>query len=482
MEFIGVEYPKKEFENMNQKYFVSETDIRGMFSDAMSRMYREEVPLYGELLDIVNEINAPFLASNPHLSADLDPDEDLHSIGQERHGAIRLGTAEELSMMRRVLAIMGLHPVGYYDLSVAGVPVHSTAFRPIDPSSLNKNPFRIFTSLLRLELISDVALRDEAKKLLEQRKIFSDRAVSLVEQFEKDGGLNAASAASFVDAVLETFRWHGEALVDPKTYAKLHDAHRLIADVVCFKGPHINHLTPRTLDIDAAQEAMQARGMGAKSVIEGPPRRRVPILLRQTSFKALEEKIQFLGNAGDADGTHTARFGEIEQRGLALTRKGRALYDELLQAARGRDGAQAPDYQQRLKREFQRFPDDLDQIRQEGLGYFCYRVVENFPVLGGEAFDLEALIERGAVEAVPILYEDFLPVSAAGIFQSNLGGTEQKVYSAAQEQAAFEEALGSAVSDPFALYEAIEQESIAEVMAAASSSPSQKYYRFSFIR
>ena len=43
-------------------------------------------------------------------------------------------------------------PVGYYDLSVAGVPVHSTAFRPIDVESLNRNPFRIVTSLLRLEL------------------------------------------------------------------------------------------------------------------------------------------------------------------------------------------------------------------------------------------------------------------------------------------------------------------------------------------
>lgn len=456
---------------MNQQLFVSEADIRGMFSEAMSRMYREEVPLYGDLLDIVNEANASFLAANPQISADLHRHGDLNRIGQERHGAIRLGTPEELTVMRRILAVMSLHPVGYYDLSVAGVPVHSTAFRPIDPDSLNQNPFRIFTSLLRLELIDDPALRDEAKKLLAQRRIYSDQAISLVEQFERDGGLDAASAASFVDAVLETFRWHGEALVDPQTYAKLHDAHRLIADVVCFKGPHINHLTPRTLDIDAAQQAMQARGMGAKAVIEGPPRRCVSILLRQTSFKALEEKIRFRGDAGDADGTHTARFGEIEQRGLALTRKGRALYDALLLEARGRDGSQASDYPVRLERAFQRFPDDLQALRREGLGYFHYRVAGNLPVQGDQAFDLEALVASGAVQVTPILYEDFLPVSAAGIFQSNLGGTEQKVYSAAQQQAAFEQALGAAVADPFALYESIEQQSIAAVRAALSRAP-----------
>lgn len=457
-------------ENMNQQRFVSETDIRGMFSEAMSQMYREEVPLYADLLDIVLDANARFLAANPRFSANLDHYDDFHRIGQERHGAIRLGTPAELSMMRRVLAVMGMRPVGYYDLSLAGVPVHSTAFRPIDPDSLNRNPFRLFTSLLRLELIDDQGLRDEAKKLLAQRKIYSDQAVSFVEQFERDGGLDAPSAQSFVDAVLETFRWHGEALVDSRTYAKLHNAHRLIADVVCFKGPHINHLTPRTLDIDTAQQAMQARGMGAKAVIEGPPRRAVPILLRQTSFKALEEKIRFHADASDANGTHTARFGEIEQRGLALTRKGRALYDTLLHEARG-GGSRDPDYQLRLERAFQQFPDDLNEIRREGLGYFRYHLAKNSTLHSDQPFDLEALIKTGAVETTPILYEDFLPVSAAGIFQSNLGGTEQKVYSVTHEQAAFEDALGAAVADPFSLYESIEQESIATLRAALCGSP-----------
>ncbi|WP_423814407.1 2-oxoadipate dioxygenase/decarboxylase family protein [Pseudomonas oryzihabitans] len=33
----------------------------------------------------------------------------------------------------------------------------------------------------------------------------------------------------------------------------MHDAHRLIADVVCFKSLHINYPSPRTLDIDDVQ-------------------------------------------------------------------------------------------------------------------------------------------------------------------------------------------------------------------------------------
>ena len=54
------------------------------------------------------------------------------------------------------------------------------------------------------------------------------------------------------------------------------------------------------------------------------------------------------------------------------------------------------------------------------------------------ASDLDALIARGLAQAEPIVYEDFLPVSAAGIFQSNLGGEEQKQYAAHAAQQAFE--------------------------------------------
>lgn len=132
----------------------------------------------------------------------------------------------------------------------------------------------------------------------------------------------------------------------------MHNEHRLIADVVCFPGCHINHLTPRTLDIDRVQSMMPECGIEPKILIEGPPRREVPILLRQTSFKALEEPVLF---AGEMRGTHTARFGEIEQRGVALTPKGRALYDELLnKAGTGKDNLT---HQLHLQEVFKAFPD-----------------------------------------------------------------------------------------------------------------------------
>lgn len=452
---------------MSSSTFVASDEIRAAFSHAMSEMYRAEVPIYGDLIDIVETVNRAALADDPALDESLRRDGEIERLGAERHGAIRVGTAEELSLMRRAFAVMGMYPVGYYDLAVAGVPVHSTAFRPIEREALANNPFRVFTSLLRLELIEDADLREKAGAILSQRRIFSDKAIALIDKAEAQGGLEAADAAAFVAEVLETFRWHSDALVDEETYSRLLASHRLVADIVSFRGPHINHLTPRTLDIDAAQAEMLARGIAAKEVIEGPPTRRVPILLRQTSFRALEEGIRFLGQA-EREGTHTARFGEIEQRGVALTAKGRALYDIALQDARGRDGSQGSDYQDRLRTAFESFPDDHAELRRKGLAFYRYSVTaagmeeaRREPLL--DDYDMEMLIPAGWVHAEPITYEDFLPVSAAGIFQSNLGGGEQRSYSAAAAQAAFEEALGAPVQDEFELYDRIERGSIEQV-------------------
>ena len=58
--------------------------------------------------------------------------------------------------------------------------------------------------------------------------------------------------------------------------------------------------------------------------------------------------------------------------------------------------------------------------------------------------------------AQPITYEDFLPVSAAGIFQSNLGGDAQTRSHGNASRNAFEQALGREVLNEFSLYEEAE--------------------------
>lgn len=436
---------------------ITADEIRENFSQAMSAMYQQEVPQYGTLLELVADVNLAVLEHHPKLHEQLANADELSRLNVERHGAIRVGTAEELATLRRMFAIMGMFPVSYYDLSQAGVPVHSTAFRPIDDAALARNPFRIFTSLLRLELIANVELRQRAAAILARRDIFTPRCRELIVVHEEQGHFSSTQAREFVREALETFRWHSHATVDADTYHALHNEHRLIADVVCFPGCHINHLTPRTLDIDRVQALMPECGIVPKALIEGPPRREVLILLRQTSFKALEEPVVF---AGEHQGTHSARFGEIEQRGIALTPKGRALYDRLLnEAGVGKDNL---NHQRHLQEVFSQFPDSEFLLRQQGLAWFRYRLTpagEAHRHAFGPGDDPQPLIERGWVVAQPIIYEDFLPVSAAGIFQSNLGNEIQARSHGNASRDAFETALGCPVLDEFTLYQQAEERS-----------------------
>lgn len=459
---------------MTTQAVVEPDEIRARFSVAMSDMYREEVPLYGDLLQLVADVNQATLAAQPALAEHLQWTGEIERLDMERHGAIRLGTAEELSTMRRLFAVMGMYPVGYYDLSPAGVPVHSTAFRAIHEASLQRSPFRVFTSLLRLELIDDQALREQAMAILARRQIFTPRLLELIEQHEQAGGLAQAQAEAFVSEALETFRWHTQATVSADVYRQLNAQHRLIADVVAFKGPHINHLTPRTLDIDAIQAGMPRRGITPKAVVEGPPRRQCPILLRQTSFKALNEAVAFVAEDGHAqDGSHTARFGEIEQRGAALTPKGRVLYDQLLNAARDALGGapseeNAAHYQALLEQHFQAFPDDQASLRREQLAYFRYFVTEAGRAAAGRSVpaDVEVLLQEGLLRCEPLVYEDFLPVSAAGIFQSNLGDDVRDEYSSRSNRQVFEDALQASPLDELALYADTQRESLEQCALA----------------
>ncbi|KAF7594509.1 hypothetical protein BBP40_009142 [Aspergillus hancockii] len=175
-------------------------NLRAKICHALSEMYKNEVPLYGDLVDLVwkadaETINATQKQESPSV---INPDDILPSRNRvERHGAIRLGTAYELSTIRRMFAIMGMFPVGYYDLSAAEFPMHATAFRPRTQEALAKHPFRVFTTVLRMELLTK-RTRDLAQTALRQRNIFTDRLVALIELAEKQGYPSPAETKEFI--------------------------------------------------------------------------------------------------------------------------------------------------------------------------------------------------------------------------------------------------------------------------------------------
>jgi len=130
--------------DMSISYPVSSCDIRSAFSKAMSAMYKTEVPAYGTLMELVAKVNADTLAADPALKARLDATDNLERISEERHGAIRHGTAAELAMMRRVFAVMGMS---------AWSPFFEFDFSIVVRSSKSNDAMRVFLCIISFLVI-----------------------------------------------------------------------------------------------------------------------------------------------------------------------------------------------------------------------------------------------------------------------------------------------------------------------------------------
>ena len=200
------------------------------------------------------------------------------------------------------------------------------------------------------------------------------------------------------------------------------------ADIAGVTTTHINHLTPRVLDIDELYRRMASRGITMIDAIQGPPRWHGPaVLLRQTSFRALAEPRRFRNpDGGVADGTLRVRFGEVESRGVALTPEGRRRYDAAMATP--------------------------DPARVWG---------DYFPTTHGHMASASLAYYHGGDPSKPVVYEDFLPASAAGIFRSNLDTDAQKAADEEDRDQSRYSAdwmagqIGHHIHDPYELYEKV---------------------------
>ena len=451
---------------------ISQWELRAAFAARLSEMYGREVPAYTTLVDVSREVNEEVLrARGTHA-------ERLGSIGRvtaERHGAIRVGTPAELRQVARIFGALGMRPVGFYDLreaAASAVPVVSSAFRPVDGEELARNPFRVFTSMLTPAdpRFFDPDLRSRLESFLSGRELFPPELLALADRAESEHELPEPEAERFLEAAVAAFELSAEP-IDKAWYQTLEKVSAVAADIGGVRSTHINHLTPRVLDIDELYRRMGERGIEMIDAVQGPPRWRGPdVLLRQTSFRALAEpRAMRLPDGTVSREALRVRFGEVEARGIALTRAGRARYDEL-PAAVERAAAERP---QTPRNELARaawtelMPDTEQELAAQSLAYFTYRLAPERPHDGTQPpAEVGELVRGGWVHAEPIVYEDFLPRSAAGIFQSNLSGEGSR--DDGQQAVAYDAewlsgVIEREVLDPFALYEQQQNRSLAQV-------------------
>jgi uncharacterized glyoxalase superfamily metalloenzyme YdcJ len=452
-------------------------ELRAEFARRLSAMYGREVPAYNTLVEVSTEVNEAYAAKH---GAEAERLGSIARVTAERHGAIRVGSPKEMAQVARIFAAFGMYPVGFYDLrdaSSSSVPVVSTAFRPIDGAELAKNPFRVFTSMLAAEdpRFFDQELRAELAAFIGARQLFGEELLTLADKAAADGGLAADDADRLLELATAAFELSGDP-VDYEWYKKLEAVSAVASDIGGVSTTHINHLTPRVLDIDELYKRMQARGISMIDEIQGPPHWDGPdLLLRQTSFRALGENRVFrYADGSTSEGELRVRFGEVEARGMALTVAGRDLYDRMVAESDARL-AVAPAGTTRVEVAAGVWAENLPRTEKElalqGLAFFTYRL--DADALGSASLrsaslagtaSLADLVEAGIAVPEPIVYEDFLPRSAAGIFQSNLteeGSKDEAQLGTSYDIHRMSEIVGSEVHDPNDLYQRQQDASIA---------------------
>jgi len=266
-----------------------------------------------------------------------------------------------------------------------------------------------------------------------------------------------------------------------KDYMKLHFKHLPAQVIDSYGGGSVpegfthelaGQLTSRLQQADL--QLGQWNHAGFKDFTEGPPED-TPILLRQDAYKALTEPVSFHQPDGSTiNSAHTARFGEIEQRFYATTPAGRRLYDQCLAAAEEMR-AKNPNWikqdyaacQKEYAQCFAAFPKTLPALLEKKLVYGRFTATSKGLAAKAsktiQTRDLNELIRLGYVHGDGLRYEDFLPVSAAGIFASNLGQYGTKSTAAAKPVYTgemLEEILGRKIIDSDAIYRSQQEESI----------------------
>jgi uncharacterized glyoxalase superfamily metalloenzyme YdcJ len=313
----------------------------------------------------------------------------------------------------------------------------------------------------------DADTRQRLASFFARRRLFAPELLAVADRAAADHGLPGEDAGVLLDLATEAFRLSREP-VDREWHDHLAAISSVAADIGGTASTHVNHLTPRVLDIDELYRRMRARGIEMIDAIQGPPAWKGPdVLLRQTSFRAMAERRLFRDAGGAVTpGEMRVRFGEVEQRGIALTADGMGRYDravaEVAHVSRGLSAESRPGIAERVWEST--FPDSEAELESSGVGWFTYQVTPGSGALARDA-TLSELVAGGVLAARPIVYEDFLPKSAAGIFRSNLtsaGSRDDTLGGAGYDIDRLSGIVDQVISDPQDLYRAQRDQSVAE--------------------
>lgn len=107
------------------------------------------------------------------------------------------------------------------------------------------------------------------ERYLADRQLFDPALIAEARRIASDAGTDRDSADRFIAAAVDAFALSREP-IDRAWYDELAHVSAVAADIAGVRTTHINHLTPRVLDIDELYVRMSRRGIEMIDAIQGP--------------------------------------------------------------------------------------------------------------------------------------------------------------------------------------------------------------------
>lgn len=421
--------------------WVEPDEMRSKYIEMLTDQFQEKFLDYGVLSDLVRDINNITLIQNTALYEQLIQQRERHFFSQVLCAHYVLNNAEDLEWLRRIFAIIGLFPVGFYQLGSPDFPLPSTLFRPLQHEAIRRQPFRILLSVRNLTETQGISGMQPLERLASRTQL-KGQFIEFIYKFEKYGMLNAVEAQHFLTALMQYVHPECQSLSPQawmsETTQNLNPARQ---------NAFIGQMTLPCLNMEKATQLTRDLGLDPLDHLEAPSQRNYPILSNKMSI--------LLKSPHSSESAHRCQF-QIEQRGLALTAKGLKLVQGIFKhlvvelAQKTRTISQ----QRRLiNQAFKSLPDSDVTLYRQGLAYFRFCLnPDAMPVALGSYTkqDVPQLLRHQVIQLVPIMFED--------IVQPDLSQYAPALLEQHKKQ--FEAGLGCPVHDPMPYYALWQEESL----------------------
>lgn len=436
--------------------WVESDEIRLKYVQMISDLFHSRYSVYGVVFDIVRDVNNMALIQNASLYDEMVKKGQKQTFSQELSAHYILFNPGDLGIIRRIFAVMGLYPVGFYNLDLNGKSLASTLFKPLNKIALKQQPFRITVSLANQSFDNECEQHNVPKNRLD----LSEKFLGLLQKFEKYSALNELDVHYFIQELQENLH-KPDYDMQCCEQRPFRSSMNQIRESIMIRSTSL-----ACLNLPKVIEELKHFDLYAIDDLDGPSDRKHPLLFNKMNINLRSKHPDH--QKSDSDNQNIPVFTiQLEQRGLALTAKGHQFFKSILSNLKSRlePRTRLSLVQKRklMNQVFKRFPDSSYSLYRKGLAYFTFSVNPEIEIIDDRYWteeDLPRLIRSKRILLTPLIFEDIY--SSYSVHASSS-------FDFVEEKKSFEAYLGTCIHDEMRYYVLCQEQSLQTCLAILNS-------------